>query len=103
MKKFHLQLYCFEPELCEDYAWVEIESVGLSSDIIRKMDELGVIEIRGNMIRADQVQNIFQAIRLHRMLGINFAGTGIILKLLDQIKALSDEVEELKKQLQGKA
>lgn len=98
MKKIHLQLYCFEPELCEDYAWVEVESVGLSPEIIKKMDELGVIEIHENRIRADQVRHIFQAIRLHRMLGINFAGTGIILKLLGQIKALKDEIEDLKKQ-----
>ncbi|NMB40656.1 MAG: hypothetical protein GX996_01805 [Firmicutes bacterium] len=98
MKKIHLQLYCFEPELCEGYSWVEIESVGLSYEILKKMDELGVIEIRENMIRADQIQRIFQAIRLQRMLGVNLAGTGVILKLLDRIRALENEIEELKKQ-----
>ena len=97
MKKTHLQLYCFEPELCEDYAWIKIEAVGLSPAMIRKMDELGVIEIRENMIRVDHVRRIFQAIRLHRSLDINLAGTGIILRLLDQIQALKDEIEELKK------
>ena len=100
MKKTHLQLYCFEPELCEDYAWIKIESVGLSYDIIEEMDELGVIEIRENMIRVDQVRRIFQAVRLHRMLDINLAGTGIILDLLDQIQTLKDEIEELKKRRQ---
>jgi hypothetical protein len=99
MKKIHLQHYCFEPELCEDYAWIKIESVGLSYDILKKMDELGVIEIRENMIRADQVRCVFQAIRLNRALGINLAGTGIILKLLNQIQVLKDEIEDIKKQL----
>ncbi len=98
MKKTYLQLYCFEPELCEDYAWIEIETVGLSYDVIAEMDELGVIEIRENKIRVDQIRRIFQAIRLHRTLDINLAGTGIILKLLDQIQALKDEIKELKKQ-----
>lgn len=98
MKKTHLQLYCFEPELCEDYAWIEIEAVGLSYDLIAEMDELGVVEIRENRIRVDQIRRIFQAIRLHRTLDINLAGTGIILELLDQIQALKDEIKDLKKQ-----
>ena len=98
MKNIHLQLYCFEPGLCDDYAWIKIESTGLSHEIIEKMDELGVIEIRENMIRVDQVRRIFQAIRLQRMLGVNFAGTGVILKLIDRIQALENEIEELKKQ-----
>ncbi len=98
MKKFHLQLYCFEPELCEEYAWIKIESVGVSPEMLKKMDELGVIDIHDNMIRVDQVQRIFQAIRLQHTLGINFSGTGIILKLLDRIKALENEIGELKKQ-----
>lgn len=98
MKKTYLQLYCFEPELCEDYAWIRIEAVGLSYDILKEMDELGVIEIRENMIRVDQIRRIFQAIRLHRTLDINLAGTGIILKLIDQIQALKDEIKDLKKQ-----
>jgi hypothetical protein len=98
MKKIHLQLYCFEPELCEDYAWVKIEAVGLSPEMLEKMDELGIIEIREDMVRVDQVRRIFQAVRLRRTLGVNFVGTGIILKLLDRIRALEDEIEELKKQ-----
>jgi hypothetical protein len=98
MKKVHLQLYCFEPELCEEYAWIEIEAVGLSPKILAEMDELGVIEIRENMIRVDQVRRIFKALRLQRMLGINLAGTGVILQLLDQIQTLQEELEKFKKQ-----
>lgn len=62
------------------------------------MDELGVIEIRENMIRVDQVRRIFKALRLQRMLGINLAGTGVILQLLDQIQTLQEELEKFKKQ-----
>lgn len=98
MKKFYLQLYCFKPELCEEYAWIKLETIGLSREILEEMDELGVIEIRENMVRVDQVRRIFKALRLQRMLGINLAGTGVILQLLDQIQALKDELDELKKQ-----
>ncbi len=95
--KYRLQLYCFEPGACEDYAWVEVDALDISPEIIAKMEEMGIISIRDKYIRVDHVRRIYQTLRLKKALGINLPSAGIILELLDQVNSLKEELDELKK------
>ena len=97
MEKYSLEVFCFETEICEESEWIEIEKLGISSDIIKRMSELGIIEIRNNRIGTHQLNRIFKALRLKKSLGINLAGASVILDLLDRMDQLEQELEKLKK------
>ncbi len=99
MKKYPVELYCFDAEVCEEaYRWVEIHRLGLPRDLLRKMDRLGIISIRQNYVRTDQIARIFKALRLRRALGINLMGAGVILDLLEEMEALQNKLERLQKE-----
>ncbi len=100
MKKYQVEIYCFDAEICEDdeFRWIELHRLGLPRDLLLKMGELGIIEIQQNHVRSDQIARIFKALRLRRALGINLMGAGVILDLLEEMEALQTELEQLKKQ-----
>lgn len=97
MNEYQLEIVCYEARIAEDYVWVKPQQLNIPLELLNKLDELGIIEICEEGIRSDHVQRIFKALRLHRTLGVNLAGVGIILKLLEEIERLRDEIEKLKK------
>ncbi len=100
MTKYQVEIYCFDAEICEEeFRWIELHRLGLPRDLLQKMGDLGIIDIRQNHIRTDQMGRIFKALRLRRALGINLMGAGVILDLLEEVEDLQNELEQLKKQL----
>lgn len=99
MKKYRLQLYCFQPDNCEEYAWVNVDHLGMPHEMLSKMEDMGIISLQDNFIRVDHIRRIYQALRLQKTLGVNLAGAGVILELLGQVESLQEELEELKRML----
>lgn len=98
MKKYQLEIYCFDPETCDDYyIWIDSENVELPAELLAKMGDLGIVEMKGNQVRADQIRRAYKALRLHRTLGVNLSGTAIILELLDRMEQMQEELEKWKK------
>ncbi len=98
MKKYQVEIYCFDAEICEEeYRWVELHRLGLPRDLLLKMGDLGIIDIRQHYIRTDQVGRIYKALRLQRALGVNLMGASVILDLLEQMEDLQEELDQLKK------
>jgi len=94
MKKYQLELFCFEVGSCDNHVWVDLGAVSLPAALLEKMSDLGIIEIKGKQMRADHICRAYKAVRLHRALGVNLNGTAIILDLLDRMEELHEELLE---------
>ncbi|RJX23501.1 MAG: hypothetical protein C4554_10660 [Dethiobacter sp.] len=97
MKKYQVEVFCFDVTVGEDYDWVKLQQLDIPAELVQKMAEVGIIEICEKGIRSDQVQRIYKTLRLRRTLGVNLAGAGIILELLDELEKLREEIKRLKK------
>ncbi|RQD76938.1 MAG: hypothetical protein D5R97_03385 [Candidatus Syntrophonatronum acetioxidans] len=98
MKKYQLDFYCFEAITVEEGPrWINISSLNLPRDLLIKMDHLGIIEIKEDSLRSDQIPRIYKALRLQKTLGVNLAGAAVILDLVEEVERLKEEVERLKK------
>jgi len=64
------------------------------------MVDLGILEpqVRASnlLFPPEAVRTVCRAVRLHNQLGINWAGVGLVLDLLDRIEQLEDEIRLLK-------
>ncbi|MDO9574708.1 MAG: chaperone modulator CbpM [Candidatus Contubernalis sp.] len=99
MKKYQLEIFCFEAKIWdEDYNWVDLTQLGLPEGLIRKMSEMGIVEMRNNCVRSDQIARIYKAMRLRQNLGINLAGAGVILDLMEEMESLREEIKRLKRE-----
>lgn len=94
MKKYQLEIYCIKAEICESHNWVDFDSVELPREMLFKMADLGIIDVKGRLVRADHIGRAYKALRLHRSLGVNFNGAAVILDLLDRIEQMSEELEQ---------
>ena len=98
MKKYQVEIFCFEAKIWEeDYNWINLNDLGLPEELVRRMSETGIVEVRNNRVRSDQISRIYKALRLQKNLGINLAGAGIILNLMEEMESLKDEIERLKR------
>lgn len=98
MKKYQLEIYCFDPETCDDhFIWIDLENVELPAELLAKMGDLGIVEMKGKQVRADHIRRAYKAMRLHRALGVNLSGTAIILELLDRMEQMQEELEKWRK------
>ena len=97
MKKYQIEIFCFDARVVEDYGWVKPNQLNVPVELLQKMAEMGIITMSEKGIPSDQVQRIYKALRLRKTLGINLAGAGIILELVDEVEHLRDEVKRLKK------
>ncbi len=94
MKKYQLEVFCFNTESCDEYIWVEMKNVELPAELLIKMADLGIVEIQGEQVRADHIGRAYKALRLHRSLGVNLSGTAVILDLLDRMEKMRDELQQ---------
>ncbi|HHU75384.1 MAG TPA: hypothetical protein GXZ24_00595 [Firmicutes bacterium] len=94
MKKYQLEIYCIEAEVHERLNWVDYDDVELPREMLLKMADQGIIDIKGRLIRADHIGRAYKALRLRSSLGVNFSGAAIILDLLDRIERLNEELEQ---------
>lgn len=98
MKKYQVEIFCFEAKIWEeDYNWIDLNDLSLPEELVRRMSETGIVEVRSNRVRSDQIPRIYKALRLQKNLGINLAGAGIILDLMEEMESLKDEIERLKR------
>ncbi len=64
-------------------------------ELLRMLDELGIIEIQDESIRLGQLQRAYKLLHLKQAMGVNLSGAAVILDLLDRIDALQAEVDRL--------
>ncbi|WP_061214112.1 chaperone modulator CbpM [Syntrophomonas wolfei] len=76
---------------------IPLSWLNLHPDLLKIMEEMGIIELAGDSIKADGLQKIYKMMRLKNLLGVNFNGAAIIVDLLERIEELEDEIEELKR------
>ena len=67
----------------------------LHPELLRLLEEWGIIEIREETIRPRQLQQVYKLLRLRQTMGVNLPGAAIILELLERIEALQSEVDRL--------
>lgn len=101
MKRRQIDLYCYEVELWEkdDYPWIEAKKLNLPRELIHKLDDVGIIELKKGQVRSDQIHRIFKALRLQRTLGINLPATAVVMELLDRMDEMQEELNVLHREL----
>jgi len=95
--KYYLEIYRHTLYPQEGPGWVDINSLGLHPELVQRLGELGVVEIRNGCVRADEISKLHKIIRLRRSLGVNLPGACIIVDLLDRIEELEQEIERLRR------
>ena len=77
--------------------------VDLHPEMVVRLVELGLVDPEVSepewLFEDTVVPRVWKIIRLHRDLGINWAGIGVVLDLLDRIEGLEREIAWLRKLL----
>lgn len=77
---------------------------GIHPEMLNYMVELGIIEPiqrePEELFNADALRTITVAMRLRNQLGVNWAGIGLVLDLLDRIRDMENENRSLKARLE---
>ena len=81
----------------DDEEGLPLGELDLHPELLRMLEELGVVEIREETIRPRQLQRVYRMLRLRQTMGVNLPGAAIILDLLERIEALQADVDRLKK------
>lgn len=76
---------------------IPLDGLNLHPELLSIMEEMGIIELAGDCIKAEGLQKINKMMRLKNLLGVNFNGAAIIVDLLDRIAELEDEIERLRR------
>lgn len=73
---------------------------GVHRDLLLRMVDLGILDPQtrasGLLFCSEAVRTVCRAVRLRNQLGINWAGVGLVLDLLDRIEQLEDEIRLIK-------
>jgi DNA-binding transcriptional MerR regulator len=77
--------------------------VDLHPEMVVRLVELGLVDPEVSepewLFQDTVVPRVWKIRRLHRDLGINWAGIGVVLDLLDRLEGLEREIAWLRKQL----
>ncbi|MDD2620149.1 MAG: chaperone modulator CbpM [Syntrophomonadaceae bacterium] len=73
-----------------------ISQLDFHPELLQLLEEMGILEIRNDTIDARYLQRINKMMRLKNLLGVNLNGAAIIVDLLDRIKDMEQEIEDLK-------
>ncbi len=73
-----------------------LSSLDFSPDLLKNLDEMGIINLQQEYISAGDLRRVKRLLRLKNLLGVNLAGSAIILDLLDRIEELEAEIQSLK-------
>lgn len=98
MEKYQLEIFCFDAGVCDTFFWVDINDLNLPAELLQKMADWGIIEIKEEKLRTDHIARAYKALRLHRSLGVNLSGIAVILELLDRIDQMNEELEQWRRQ-----
>lgn len=85
-------------------SYLTLEELALSAGIhqatVIKLMELGLLEFRGRieypLFSRQEIGRLHRMIRLRRDLGINWAGLGLVIDLLETVESLEKEIARLK-------
>ncbi|AEG58555.1 chaperone modulator CbpM [Desulforamulus ruminis] len=97
VRKYYLQIYRHPLYSQDEAGWVQIQSLGIHPEVVRRLAELGIVEVVDDRLRADEVRRLYKVLRLRQTLGVNLPGASIIADLLDRIESLQQEVERLRR------
>lgn len=95
MDKYHLEIYCHTLSLGDEESWIEINALGIQPELIRQLDEFGIVEICEGRILAKEVVRVQKLIRLQDNLEVNLPGAAIIIDLLEKVEVLQDEIRRI--------
>ncbi len=76
---------------------IPLNWLDLHPEFLRTLEEMGIIELAGDSIKADNLWRINKMMRLKKLMGVNFNGAAIIVDLLERIEELEDEIEKLRR------
>jgi MerR family transcriptional regulator/heat shock protein HspR len=79
----------------DDDERLRVCDLDLHPELLRLLEELGIIEIREETIRPRQLQQVYKMLRLKQTMGVNLPGAAIILDLLERIETLQAEIDRL--------
>lgn len=96
MTKYYLQIYHHSLSIGPEGEWINLSSLGIHPELVERIAELGIVEIRENQIQAFQATRIQKLMRLRYSLGVNLHAAAIILDLLERIEEMQDEIWRLK-------
>jgi hypothetical protein len=78
---------------------------GIQPSLLEKMLELGIIEPDVSspdpLFAPEAVPLVCKVLRLHNDLGINWAGLGLVMDLLERIEELEGEIERLRAHIES--
>jgi MerR family transcriptional regulator/heat shock protein HspR len=86
----------YYPVSYDDDELLRLCELDIHPELLHLLEELGVIEIRDEAIRPQQLQQVYKLLRLKQTMGVNLPGAAIILDLLERIETLQAEVDRLK-------
>lgn len=73
-----------------------ISQLDVHPELLQVLEEMGILEISGESIEVRYLQRINKMLRLKNFLGVNLNGAAVIVDLLERIKEMEKEIEELK-------
>lgn len=79
----------------DDDERLPLYKLDIHPELLRMLEDLGIIEIREETIRPQQLQRAYKLLRLKQTMGVNLPGAAIILDLLERIEALEAEIDRL--------
>ncbi len=78
---------------------IPLEELEVHPDMLRILEDFGVIEIKDNSVDWNSRKRLFRLLRLRNLLGVNLAGAAIIIDLLDHIDDLERQIRLLKRRV----
>lgn len=81
----------------ENEEYIPLASIDLHPEIIALLEELGLIETRGEFISTEYAWRMNKILHLRKALGVNLNGAAIIVDLLERIEELENELRALRK------
>jgi MerR family transcriptional regulator/heat shock protein HspR len=79
----------------DDEEGLPLGDLDIHPELLRMLEELGIIEIREETVRPRQLQRVYRMLHLRQSMGVNLPGAAIIIDLLERIEALEAEVDRL--------
>lgn len=96
-QKYYIQIYRHNLFTPEEHLYIDINSLEFHPELIKKFVDLGILEIKGNLVSAEQVYRLRKILKLRHRLGVNLTGACIIQDLLERVEELEREIQRLRR------